>query len=189
MKALLQSLFYLSLLAAPLPAGAGTNIAGVELADSYQLDGKSLTLNGAGVRSKFFFKIYIGALYTDENSNNAAELIAARGPGSMQMTMLYKEVEAEKITGGWEEGFRANVTDAEFKQLETRLQKFNAMFPELHAGDVVYMDYVPDTGTELRINGKLLGKIQGDDFFRALLKVWIGDHPADDKLKAGLLGQ
>jgi hypothetical protein len=189
MKTLFQSLFYISLLTTPLLAQADTKIAGVELAGSYQVAGKRLTLNGAGIRSKFFFKIYVGALYTGKTSNNATELIATQGPRSMQMTMLYKEVEAEKITGGWEEGFKANVTDTEFKRLEKRLKEFNALFPELHAGDSVHMDYAPDTGTELSINGKVLGTIQGEDFFSALLKVWIGDHPADDALKTGLLGQ
>ncbi|GMQ86938.1 MAG: chalcone isomerase family protein [Gammaproteobacteria bacterium] len=189
MKTLFQSLFYLSLLATPLLAQGGTKIAGVELADSYPLDGKSLALNGAGVRSKFFFKIYVGALYTGKTSNNAAELVAAPGPKSMQMTMLYKEVEAKKITSGWREGFKTNLTNTGFKQLENRLQEFNALFPTLHAGDIVHMDYSQETGTELSINGKLLGTIPGEDFFSALLKVWIGDHPADNTLKAGLLGQ
>jgi len=189
MKTLFHSLFYLSLLATPLLAQAGTKIAGVELADSYQLNGESLALNGAGIRSKFFFKIYVGALYTGKTSNNAAELVAAPGPKSMQMAMLYKKVEAEKITSGWTEGFKANATDTEFKQLEKRLQKFNALFPALLAGDSVHMDYSPETGTELSINGKALGTIQGEDFFSALLKVWIGEYPADNALKAGLLGQ
>jgi len=189
MKNLLQSFFYLSLLTTSLLAQAGTKIAGVEIADHYQLGGKSLALNGAGVRSKFFFKIYIGALYTDKTSDNPAELIAATGPASMQMTMLYKEVEAKKITNGWHEGFEANTSGTEFKQLRQRLQQFNALFPGLHEGDTVYMDYTPDTGTVLSINGKQLGTIQGSDFFSALLKVWIGDHPADSSLKAGLLGR
>jgi len=189
MKTLFQSLLYLSLLAMPLLSQAGTKIVGIELADTYQLGGKSLALNGAGVRSKFFFKIYVGALYTGKTSNNAAELIAAPGPKSMQMTMLYKEVEAKKITSGWTEGFKANVAESEFKQLENRLQTFNAFFPALRAGDSVHMDYSPETGTQLSINGKALGTIQGEDFFGALLKVWLGDHPADDGLKEGLLGK
>lgn len=189
MKILFQSLLYISLLAAPLLAQAGIKIAGVELENSYQPGGKPLTLNGAGVRSKFFVKIYVGAIYTGKAVNNAAELIAAPGPKSMQMTILYKEIEAEKITSGWREGFRANVTDSEFKQLENRLQAFNALFPTLYEGDIVHMDYSPEVGTELSINDKVLGTIQGDDFFSALLKVWIGDHPADKGLKAGLLGK
>ncbi|MFQ5643590.1 MAG: chalcone isomerase family protein [Thiogranum sp.] len=189
MKTLFQSLLYIGLLTTSVLAQAGTKIAGVELADQYQLGGESLALNGAGVRSKFFFRIYVGALYTGKTSNNAVELVAATGPASMQMIMLYKKVEAEKITSGWREGFRANVTDAEFKQLEERLQQFNDLFPDLRAGDIVHMDFMPNRGTTLSINGKVLGTIQGEDFFGALLKVWIGDHPADGRLKAGLLGR
>ena len=188
MKTLLQSLFCLALLTTPLFTQAATTIAGVEIADHYRAGDESLALNGAGVRSKFFFKIYVGVLYTGKPGRDAAALIAAAGPQSMQMIMLYKEVEAKKITHGWREGFRTNTSDAEFRQLEPRLQQFNDLFPDLHAGDRVHMDYTPDRGTTLRINGKELGTIPGRDFFSALLKVWIGDHPADDSLKAGLLG-
>ncbi len=187
MKILLHALFCLSLLSTAGPARADTEVAGIKLADHYQLGGESLTLNGAGVRSKFFFKIYVGALYTGKPGSDAAALIAATGPESMQMIMLYKEVEAKKITHGWREGFRANTSDMEFSQLEQRLQQFNDLFPDLHAGDRVHMDYTPDSGTTLRINGKELGTIAGRDFFSALLKVWIGDHPADDNLRDGLL--
>jgi hypothetical protein len=180
--------FYISLLLAPLPAHAETKIAGIELADSYQLGQQSLLLNGAGIRSKLFIKIYVGALYLVKTSNSPADILAATDAKSMQMTMLYKEVEAEKITQGWDDGFKANLTNTELKSLEGRLKKFNALFPALREGDIVRMDYSPDTGTRLSINDKQLGGIEGADFFTALLKVWIGEHPADKNLKKGLLG-
>ena len=188
MKMLLRTCLYLSLLLAPLLTQADTKIAGIELADSYQLADSELVLNGAGIRSKFFFKIYVGALYADKRSDNADQLLAATGPKSMQMTMLYKEVAAQKITKGWHEGFEANLDDEAFKQVEERLENFNSLFPDLHEGDVVRMDYIPGSGTRLSINGKQLGTIPGADFFNALLRVWIGKHPADDDLKEGLLG-
>ena len=181
--------FYISLLLAPLLAHAETKIAGIELADSYHVGQQSLLLNGAGIRSKLFIKIYVGALYLVKTSNSPADILAAPGAKSMQMTMLYKEVEAEKITQGWDDGFKANLTDTELKALEGRLKKFNALFrPALREGDVVRMDYSSDTGTRLNINNKQLGRIEGADFFAALLKVWIGEQPADKNLKKGLLG-
>ncbi|HHJ16418.1 MAG TPA: hypothetical protein ENJ80_06945 [Gammaproteobacteria bacterium] len=188
MKMLLRTCLSLSLLFTPLLTLAVTKVAGTELADSYRLADSELVLNGAGVRSKFFFKIYVGALYTGKRSSDAGELLAAEGPKSMQMTMLYEKVSAEKITKGWHEGFEANLDDAAFKQVEERLKTFNSLFPDLHEGDVVRMDYIPGSGTRLSINDKQLGTIPGADFFKALLKVWIGKHPADDDLKEGLLG-
>lgn len=184
-----RCVLYITLLLTALLAQAETKIAGIELTDSYQIGQQSLPLNGAGVRSKLFIKIYVGALYLGETGNNPESILAAPGAKSMQMTMLYKEVEAEKVTKGWNDGFEANLTDAELKKVEDRLEKFNALFPDLLRGDIVRMDYSPDTGTQLSINGSQLGVIEGADFFAALLKVWIGDHPADEKMKKGLLGE
>ena len=184
-----RCVLYISLLLTALPAQTETKIAGIKLTDSYQIGQQSLSLNGAGVRSKLFIKIYVGALYLLKTGNKPEAIIAAPGAKSMQMTMLYKEVEAEKITEGWNDGFEANLTDAELKAVENRLEKFNALFPDLRRGDIVRMDYSPDTGTQLSVNGSQLGVIEGEDFFAALLKVWIGDHPADEKLKKGLLGE
>jgi hypothetical protein len=189
MTILNRCVFYISLLLTPLLAQAETKIAGIELADSYQIGQQSLLLNGAGIRSKMFIKIYVGALYLSKNSNSPAAILAAPGAKSMQMTMLYKEVEAEKITQGWSDGFETNLTAVELKSLEDRLKRFNALFSTLRKGDIVRMDYAPDTGTQLSINDKQLGRIEGADFFSALLKVWIGEHPADENLKKGLLGK
>jgi hypothetical protein len=189
MTPIMRSLFYLSLLLAPLLVHAGMKIGGIELSNSYKIEEESLVLNGAGIRSKFFVKIYVGAIYLPETTLDSDQILAAAGPKSMQMNMLYKEVEAEKITTGWTEGFRSNLSDIEFRQLEDRLSRFNALFPDLHAGDIVHMDYSPDKGTLLSINNKPLGVIEGEDFVNALLKVWIGDKPADDDLKQGMLGR
>ncbi|MEN8760789.1 MAG: chalcone isomerase family protein [Thiogranum sp.] len=188
MAILFRCIFYISLLLPPLLAQAETKIAGIELADSYQVGQQSLLLNGAGIRSKLFIKIYVGALFLGKTSNSPAAILASTGAKSMQMTMLYKEVEAKKITQGWNDGFEANLNDVELKALENRLSKFNALFPALRKGDIVRMDYSPDIGTELSINNRQLGRIEGADFFAALLKVWIGEHPADKTLKKGLLG-
>lgn len=174
-----------------LPLGAraaATDVAGVPLADHYSVDGTSLVLNGAGIRSKFFIHIYVGALYLPETSKSAASILAAPGPYSMQMYMLYKRVDADKIRNGWTEGFRANVDGDGFAALEDRLRQFNRLFTDLKKGDVVRMDYAPGKGTSIRINGQPRGTVPGRDFALALLRVWIGEHPADDDLKRGLLG-
>ena len=186
----LRTLLYLGLITTPLLARAGTEVAGIEVSKSCNADGQSMKLNGAGIRSKYFFKIYVGILCLEQPGlDDPAAILAAPGAKRMQMNILYRKVEAEKITEGWTDGFRANLDKAAFLHLEPRLKQFNALFPALHEGDVVNMDYLPGRGTELAINGKPLGIVQGEDFFSALLRVWIGKHPADTSLKKGLLGK
>jgi len=172
----LRILLYLGLITTPLLAQAGTEVAGIEVNKSCNADDQSMKLNGAGIRSKYFFKIYVGVLCLEQSGlDDPAAILAAPG--------------AKRITEGWTDGFRANLDKAAFLHLEPRLKQFNALFPALHEGDVVNMDYLPERGTELAINGKSLGIVQGEDFFSALLRVWIGKHPADTSLKKGLLGK
>jgi len=188
MPSLVRSFLYINLLVLPLIASADTNISGVKLASKYMLGTEALTLNGAGVRSKFFVKVYVGALYLNKTTHDAGQAMENPGAKSMQMIMLHKKVGAEKITRGWNEGIGDNQGKTEYSNIADRLKTFNALFPDLHAGDHVSMDFIPGQGTILSLNQKTLGEIEGDDFFAALLSVWLGSAPADKNLKIGLLG-
>lgn len=188
MPSLVRSFLYISLLALPLFSNADTNISGIKLADSMTLGDDTLTLNGAGVRSKFFVKVYVGALYLHETTREAHQALTNTGAKSMQMVILYSKVDAEKITRGWTEGIQSNLDEVGQRKIASRLDSFNNLFPDLHAGDHVSMNFMPGQGTVLSINQETLGLIEGDDFFDALLSVWLGSKPADKKLKAGLLG-
>ena len=163
---------------------------GLKFPDKVTLAGTDvqLQLNGIGMRTKFVFDIYIGALYTKEPAKTRDEVRAQIGPTRMLMHFVYDEVSAEKMTAGWTEGFEENQTEDQFKTLNERLEKFNAMFTSVHAGDVVLLDYIPGKGTLVKIRGKEQGLIEGEDFYAALLDVWLGDEPADDSLKEALLG-
>lgn len=189
MSALLRCYLYLGLLTLPLLAHADTDIAGLKIPAHYELDGESLTLNGAGIRSKLFVKVYVGALYLRNTTHDAHQAIQAAGPKSMQMYMLYKEVDANKITRGWDEGISNNLSQETQSAIADRQKSFNALFTDLKAGDHVRIDFRPGKGTTLTINDRALGTVEGADFFRALLTVWLGPEPADDDLKEGLLGE
>lgn len=104
------------------------------------------------------------------------------------MHMVYDEVEREKIIGGWNDGFEENNDDAQLEKLKARIATFNSYFPDLKKGDVLLYDFIPAKGTRVTINGEEKGIIEGDDFYAALLDIWLGEEPADDDLKDALLG-
>ena len=165
-------------------------LAGVDIAQQASMSGlqKPLQLNGAGVRTKFFFKIYIGALYLPEKQKNANLILKSETPNRILMHFIYDEVSKEKLVNAWQEGFENNTEKAEFKELKDRLAKFNNMFSSVHAGDVVLLDYLPGKGTFVSIKGVDKGVIKGADFNRALLAVWLGDDPVTEDLKEAMLG-
>lgn len=176
------------LLNAAAPAQEPVELAGVELAPEVQVAGTDLVLNGAGVRKKFVVKVYVGALYLPQSASQTDAVLAMDGPKRVLMHFLYRKVEAQKLTDGWSEGFEKNQSDASLQALRPRLARFNALFRDVEAGDEILLDYLPGQGTRVTIRGEDKGLIPGEDFYRALLAVWLGDQPADGGLKKGMLG-
>jgi hypothetical protein len=166
------------------------DIDGVTLPDKVTLKNTDveLQLNGIGYRTKFVFKVYVGALYTETKVNSRDAVQALTGPKRIAMHIVYDEVGREKMSKAWHEGFAENNSDAQLAKLQTRLDTFVNYFPDLKAGDQVLLDYIPVSGTHVTINGEEKGVIEGDDFYRALLDVWLGDEPADNDLKDAMLG-
>jgi hypothetical protein len=168
----------------------GREVAGVELPESVELKGSAapLVLNGAGIRKKFFFSVYLASLYLPAATDRAESILAKDTANRVQMDMLYSEVEKKKLVAAWNDGFAANHASEALVPLQERIEQFNGMFETLVSGDQVQLDYLPGQGTRVVINGTERGVIPGADFNRALLKIWLGESPVTSSLKEDLLG-
>ncbi len=166
----------------------GQEIGGVMVQETLKTDdGTVLHLNGAGIRSKFFFDIYIAELYMEHPTNAATAVIEDAGRKRMIMHFLYDKVEKDKLIEGWNEGFAGNTKAAEVAQLQPRIDQFNALFVDAHKGDLIVLDFIPDKGTVVTIAKEEKGVIPGKDFNDALLRIWLGDKPVNKGLKDKLL--
>jgi len=163
-------------------------VAGVDVPQSVTIENKALVLNGAGIRKKFFFKIYVGALYLPVKHTTVNSILNDAGGKRIVMSFLYKEVTAEDLVNGWNDGFTGNNSAKELKALQERINQFNSLFTTVHTGDEIRLDYLPGKGTQVSLNGTLKGSVPGEDFSKALLKIWLGSKPADKGLKKAWLG-
>ncbi len=172
-------------------AASAAEVAGVKFEDSARVaDGEpELVLNGAGVRTKFFVKVYAAGLYLAQKADSTDAVLSMPGPKRVRMQFIHSEVSADKIRSGWTDGYKANHSEAEVAAIQGQIDQFNALFPTLKAGDVVDVDYLPERGTAVILNGKTQGIIPGEDFYRATLKIWLGDSPAHSGLKKAMLGE
>jgi hypothetical protein len=182
-------------LAALLPlAGLAAEVGGVKLADKMRFDtgGPELVLNGAGIRTRFVVKVYVAGLYLTEKKGAAADAIALGGPKRVSITML-RDVGAQQFNDALVDGFRANNTAADVEKLRAPLDELSAIMTalgEAKKGNVIMLDFVPGTGTRVLVDGAAKGKpIAGDEFYKGLLRIWLGDKPVDGDLKKGMLGQ
>jgi hypothetical protein len=188
LKRVLVSLLFLLL---TCQAVAALEVAGVMVPEKVTIgeSSKQLVLNGAGIRKKLFVKVYVGAFYLPGKLNTVGAILGDPGPKRIAMHFLYKEVSAKKLIDGWNEGFAGNSKPEEVKSLQGRINQFNKLFRTVKKGDVIRLDYLPDEGTQVWINEKLMGAVEGQDFSQALLRIWLGPKPADAGLKKAWLGK
>lgn len=171
-----------------VPASA-REIVGVTVAEKlHGPDGVELILNGAGIRSKVFFKIYIAELYLQHPTAEAEAVLADSGAKRMIMHVLHEKVEREKLVEAWNNGFDTNLTKEQRDQLAPRIEKFNGMFTTVKKGDTIVLDYLPGKGTSVTVAGEPKGVIEGKDFSDAMFSIWLGKKPVSAELKNELLG-
>ena len=193
MKLPLKALLFGLMLALFGSAQAVVDVAGVKVEESSQslYSNTPLKLNGAGIRYKVFFKVYVAALYLTEPKNNVEGIFAVAGPKRINLTML-REISSDTLGQAFMDGVKRNTDKAERAKLTDQFLKFGQLFstvPELNKGDMVTMEWTPNVGTNMYINNKKIGEtFQDVAFFNAVLRIWLGENPVDGALKTKLLG-
>ncbi|MBW8848777.1 MAG: chalcone isomerase family protein [Burkholderiales bacterium] len=177
--------------------GAGARADTVEVANvkyetTADLAGQKLVLNGAGIRYKFVIKVYTAGLYLTTKASTTAEVLAAHGPKRIHIQML-RDIDGNELGKLFTKGMEANVSREDFAKSINGVLKLSEIFAsrkQLNSGDNFSVDYVPGVGSTLLLNGKsvMSEPIKEPEFFTALLRIWLGDKPADDNLKEALLG-
>jgi Chalcone isomerase-like len=185
----------LATLLVPLAAQAqpgATDVSGVKYPPTAQLGGATLQLNGAGLRSRFFVKVYTAGLYVGTRATTPEAVLASTGPRRMHVVML-REIDANELGKLFTRGMQDNAPRGDFSKFipgTLRLADIFSSYKRLKAGDVFFVDYVPGVGTTVVVNGKDAGDpIKEPEFFNALMRIWLGDKPADEALKSALLGR
>lgn len=167
-------------------------VANVKYEPTLDLAGQKLVLNGAGIRYKFVVKVYTAGLYLTHKAGTTPEVLAAPGPKRIHIQML-RDIDGNELGKLFTKGMEANSPRDEFIKCINGVLKLSEVFAsrkQLNSGDSFSVDYVPGIGSTLLLNGKPLmtEPIKEPEFFTALLRIWLGDKPADDSLKDALLG-
>jgi hypothetical protein len=173
-------------------APAGVELAGVRYPASATVAGSNLRLNGAGIRYRFVVKVYTAGLYLGTAATSPEAVLAAPGPKRLHVVML-REIDAEQLGRLFTRGMQDNAPKEEFSKSIPGTLRMSDIFSsrkKLKAGENFSVDWVPGVGTTVLVNGQPQGEaIREPEFFNALLRIWLGNKPADEGLKAALLGK
>lgn len=177
-------------LACTMPAQA-MEVSGVKVDDAVSVAGKELKLNGAGMRAILFVKFYAIGLYLTEKKTTPAEVQALTGPRRISLT-IQREINSDEFGQLFITSMNKNSTKEEKAKVISQTVKFGEMFAAMEPvkkGDIVTLDWIPGTGTVSSINGKKIGETLPDvAFYNAVMRIWLGEMPAQENVKRELLG-
>ena len=185
MRTFLAGLLAVPLLLAGTRPATAREIAGVTLPETTSAAGRTLILNGAGLRTRFFFKVYVIGLYLERPAPDAGAVLGTDSVRRAELHML-RTLSGPEIASAIGSGFERNAGDAA-AGLKDRLERFESMFPAVDAGDTLVLTYVPGRGTSVVAKGKEVGVVEGRGFADVLFAVWIGAKPVDPALRQALL--
>lgn len=171
-------------------SAADLDVKGVKVPHQVTCADCPLVLNGTAVRKKYGFSVYVAALYLNEKTRDYEQILEHDRLGKRVHITMLREVGTETFNSTIQKNIDTNFTAAEKQGFSDELKQFFSCFDggsELKKGSVINIDYVPESGTLVTVDGCVYDAIPGDDFYHAILRLWIG-KPPQESLKTGLLG-
>jgi hypothetical protein len=165
----------------------GKEIAKISIPDSLEEGQVTLTLNGAGVRTKLI-KLYVGGLYLKEKSSDAAAIMAADEPMAVKLHIISSMINSKNMEEAVREGFLKS-TGGKTEPIKDQIERFISVFKdEIKKNDIFDLIYSPGKGTDVYKNSEYRSTIEGLAFKQALFGIWLCDKPAQASLKKNMLG-
>jgi hypothetical protein len=164
------------------------DFSGVKMADETKLDGKTLVLNGLGMRHKTIFNvnIYVGALYVEKKSHDPQEILQSPELKRVELAFVHKASQ-DQVRDAFNEAYEANCGE-DCPALKPPFEQFRSLMTALAVGDRLAFDIYPGK-VNVWINSKQAGTVSDSKFPRALLGTWIGKSPPTESLKQAMLGK
>lgn len=163
------------------------SMAGVTLPGSVQAAGRTLVLNGMGLRTKMMVKVYVAGLYLEQKSSDANAIVKAEERKRLVMHFI-RDVSQKQMADAFRESFEKNTPDLATK-LKPDVDKLMNALTDVKSGQEMAFTYVPGAGTTMSIAGQDKLTIAGPEFGQMMFSVWLGPKPPNENLKKGLIGQ
>ncbi len=185
-------LYILAVLALGSSVVMAKDMAGVEIKDVIRLSPETnpIQLNGASTKRKAAHTIYIGGLYLQNEKHSLSDILADNGPKRFLFYCKTNKISPETMIQSFDQGMTINNSPDTLKRIQAKINKFHNVWDGLtiSQGDEIWIDYLPEEGTRISINGKVKAKISGKDFYDAFLRAWLGKYPVNAKIKHAMLG-
>ncbi len=169
------------------------DMAGVKIKEVIRLSPETdpIKLNGASTRKKASHSIYVGGLYLQNKTHNLNEILEDSGPKRILLYCKTSSISPKAFVKSFDQGLTINNTPEVLAELDEEISDFLSLWKNnlIHRGDEIWIDYLPEEGTRVSINGEVKTAIKGRAFYNAFLRAWLGKYPVNKQLKNAMLGK
>ena len=181
-KVLISSFIFLSINV------SAVEIGDITMPDKLQAGSETLILNGAGIRSKFIFGLYVAGLYLTEKSNDATAIIQSNEAMALRLHIISSKITSNKMTKATRKGFDKAI-GGKTETISAEIEQFLTAFSDkIVEGDVFEFVSIPQKGVVVSKNGNQKLTVSSLVFKQALFGIWLSKKPVKEKLKNNLLG-
>ena len=162
-------------------------VEGLDIPATHTIEKTKLSLNGVGIRKATWFKVkvYVGSLYISKKTSNVEEILGSPYPKFLKMDFV-RNVDKEKLTKGWSDGFTAALSPKDLKNFNKEIMTFNSFMRDIKKGQHIRIQFLK-SGVNISFNNSSYVLINNPNFARALLSIWF-IKPRDEGLAKGLKG-
>lgn len=169
-------------------AALARSCGGVDFPGSVTVAGERLTLNGLGIREATVFNVdvYVAGLYVATPARTADALLDFTHPIMLDMRFV-RDIDQSTMNEAFEHGFSRNA-GGNLAALQARINQLKRWVPNLTSGMNLVFTWLPGQGVQMKVDGRVLGVIPGEDFAGVFFRIWLGPTPPNRGLRTGLLG-
>ena len=181
--------FIVLFLAVVTLSSADIEVSDINYKDKVEFNGATYTLNGAGIREKFFLDIYTIGLYLKSKNIDGEQILNSGKDKFVRIAVVSGLVTADRFNKGMDEGFE-NSTNNNIEPIKSEIAQLKKGFGnDFNVGDKFDVFFASTGETKIYKEGVLSVTIAANKIFqKALLGMWIGHSPVTSSLKEELLG-
>jgi hypothetical protein len=160
----------------------------IKLPTSFKAKDQQLILTGTGVRQKFLIDLFTGGLYLKSKCSDGAKVINANELMAIKIQVTSDVITSKRLEDNMRSEFK-RVTNGKLGPYKARIEELVKAFKEdIKIGDTFDLVYHPTEGLKIYKNNSLKTQVAGLDFKQMVFSTWLGEDPADNGLKKGMLG-
>lgn len=144
-----------------------------------------LVLKNQAVATYLWADIYVAALYASADVS-AMQSTDLQTPLRLELYYL-RDIDREDIIGAATKALQHQQTPEALARLKPELDRLHNSFNDIDPGDRYTLDYRPQRGIDLEVNGKVVFSSKSDELAKAYLGIWLAPKGLSDSLRSALL--